>query len=149
MIPNIYKHLFADGVKRGSQVATRAKDLLIYIAYPCTLYKLPNSEKMRPFNMLVYLFHTILIPMLLVQFSCDICDAFYVPGVAPQDFAENDKIDVRAIKMTSSHTQLPYEYYSLPFCKPPGEIVYKSQVSLVFTHIVLINRTKIFCVVID
>lgn len=77
--------------------------------------------------MLGYLFRTILIPMLLVQFSCDICDAFYVPGVAPQDFAENDKIDVRAIKMTSSHTQLPYEYYSLPFCKPPGEIVYKSQ----------------------
>ena len=143
MIQNIYKHLFADGVKRGSQVATRAKDPLIYIAYPCTLCKLPNSEKMRPFNMLGYLFRTILIPMLLVQFSCDICDAFYVPGVAPQDFAENDKIDVRAIKMTSSHTQLPYEYYSLPFCKPPGEIVYKSQVSLVFTHIVLINRTKI------
>ena len=105
--------------------------------------KLPNSEKMRPFNTVGYLFRTILIPMLLVQFSCDICDAFYVPGVAPQDFAENDKIDVRAIKMTSSHTQLPYEYYSLPFCKPPGEIVYKSQVSLVFTHIVLINRTKI------
>ena len=93
--------------------------------------------------MLGYLFRTILIPMLLVQFSCDICDAFYVPGVAPQDFAENDKIDVRAIKMTSSHTQLPYEYYSLPFCKPPGEIVYKSQVSLVYTHMVLINRTKI------
>ena len=83
-------------------------------------------------------------PMLMVQFSCDICNAFYVPGVAPQDFAENDKIDVRAIKMTSSHTQLPYEYYSLPFCKPPGEIVYKSQVNLVYTHIVLINRIEIF-----
>ena len=146
MIPNIYKYLFADGVKRGSQVATRAKDLLIYIAYQCTLYKLPNSKKMRLFNMLGYSFRTILIPMLLVQFSCDICDAFYVPGVAPQDFAENDKIDVRAIKMTSSHTQLPYEYYSLPFCKPPGEIVYKSQVSLVYTHIVLINRTKILVI---
>ena len=107
------------------------------------IVKLPNSEKMRPINMLGYLFRTILIPMLLVQFSCDICDAFYVPGVAPQDFAENDKIDVRAIKMTSSHTQLPYEYYSLPFCKPPGEIVYKSQVSLVYARIVLINHTKI------
>ena len=83
--------------------------------------------------MLGYLFRTILIPILMVQFSCDICNAFYVPGVAPQDFAENDKIDVRAIKMTSSHTQLPYEYYSLPFCKPPGEIVYKSQVSLVYS----------------
>ena len=53
---------------------------------------------------------------------------FYVPGVAPQDFTEGGPIDVRAIKMTSAHTQLPYEYYSLPFCKPDGEIVYKSQV---------------------
>jgi transmembrane 9 superfamily protein 2/4 len=64
----------------------------------------------------------------ILQFLCDIGNAFYVPGVAPQDFKENDKIDVRAIKMTSSHTQLPYEYYSLPFCKPSGNIVYKSQV---------------------
>jgi len=24
----------------------------------------------------------------------------------------------QAVKMTSSKTQLPYEYYSLPFCKP-------------------------------
>ena len=65
---------------------------------------------------------------LILQFLCDICNAFYVPGVAPQDFKENDKIDVRAVKMTSSHTQLPYEYYSLPFCKPSENIVYKSQV---------------------
>ena len=146
MIQNIYKHLFADGVKRGSQVATRAKKSLNLYRLSVYIVKLPNSEKMRPINMLGYLFRTILIPMLLVQFSCDICDAFYVPGVAPQDFAENDKIDVRAIKMTSSHTQLPYEYYSLPFCKPPGEIVYKSQVSLFYTHIVLINRTKILVI---
>ncbi|KAJ8978582.1 hypothetical protein NQ317_015999 [Molorchus minor] len=27
-------------------------------------------------------------------------------------------IEVKAVKMTSIHTQLPYEYYSLPFCKP-------------------------------
>ena len=38
-------------------------------------------------------------------------DGFYVPGVAPQDFGAGDPIEVRAIKMTSSKTQLPYEYY--------------------------------------
>ena len=43
---------------------------------------------------------------------------FYVPGVAPTDFRKGDKITVKSIKMTSSKTQLPYEYYSLPFCLP-------------------------------
>merc|ERR1719412_2485270 len=52
---------------------------------------------------------------------------FYVPGVAPQDFRKGDPIEVRAIKMTSSHTQLPYEYYSLPFCPPKGGIRYKTE----------------------
>ena len=72
-----------------------------------------------------------LLSVILLNFLCDIATAFYVPGVAPQDFSEGDKIDVRAIKMTSSHTQLPYEYYSLPFCKPnSGKIEYKSQVGI-------------------
>ena len=52
---------------------------------------------------------------------------FYVPGVAPQDFGEGDNIEVNAIKMTSAHTQLPYEYYSLDLCKPDQEIQYSSQ----------------------
>ena len=43
--------------------------------------------------------------------------AFYVPGVAPTDFKEGDRTEVRAVKMTSSQTQLPFEYYSLDFCK--------------------------------
>ena len=44
--------------------------------------------------------------------------AFYVPGVAPIDFEKEEKLDIKAVKMTSSKTQLPYEYYSLPMCKP-------------------------------
>ena len=88
-----------------------------------------NRKKMALKSIKLWSIHILVLPsILLLQFSCDVCNAFYVPGVAPQDFAKGDKIDVRAIKMTSSHTQLPYEYYSLPFCKPDGEIVYKSQV---------------------
>ena len=45
-------------------------------------------------------------------------DGFYVPGVAPMDFEKEDKVEIKAVKMTSSKTQLPYEYYSLPMCKP-------------------------------
>ncbi len=52
---------------------------------------------------------------------------FYVPGVAPTDFRKGDKITVKAIKMTSSHTQLPYEYYSLPFCPPKEGVQYKTE----------------------
>lgn len=55
---------------------------------------------------------------------------FYVPGMAPTDFKKGDQIEVKAVKMTSIHTQLPYEYYSLPFCLPKGglnAIHYKSE----------------------
>ncbi len=70
--------------------------------------------------------------------------AFYLPGVAPQDFAkvrcllrclpprrwwasgthtrpglaQGDKQVLKVNKLTSVHTQLPYEYYSLPYCRP-------------------------------
>lgn len=33
---------------------------------------------------------------------------------------------LQAVKLTSSRTQLPYEYYSLPFCQP-SEITYKAE----------------------
>jgi len=52
---------------------------------------------------------------------------FYVPGVAPTDFKEGDAIDVRAVKMTSSQTQLPFEYYSLDFCKNKDVLTYYSE----------------------
>ena len=49
--------------------------------------------------------------------------SFYVPGVAPIDFQIEEKLDIKAVKMTSSKTQLPYEYYSLPMCKPETVII--------------------------
>ncbi|XP_071876605.1 transmembrane 9 superfamily protein member 4 [Bombus fervidus] len=55
-------------------------------------------------------------------------NGFYVPGVAPVEFKKWQKIDVKAVKMTSTHTQLPYEYYSVPFCIPKnGTFIYKSE----------------------
>eukprot|EP00027_Filamoeba_sp_ATCC50430_P000432 CAMPEP_0168557184 /NCGR_PEP_ID=MMETSP0413-20121227/9288_1 /TAXON_ID=136452 /ORGANISM="Filamoeba nolandi, Strain NC-AS-23-1" /LENGTH=642 /DNA_ID=CAMNT_0008588195 /DNA_START=93 /DNA_END=2021 /DNA_ORIENTATION=- len=44
---------------------------------------------------------------------------FYLPGVAPQEFTYGKEVDLKVNKLTSVHTQLPYKYYSLPFCKPP------------------------------
>lgn len=51
---------------------------------------------------------------------------FYVPGVAPIDFHQNHPVEIKAVKLTSSRTQLPYEYYSLPFCRP-DKIEYKAE----------------------
>ena len=53
---------------------------------------------------------------------------FYIPGMAPVEFKKGQLIDVKAVKMTSVHTQLPYEYYSLPFCLPKnGSFYYRSE----------------------
>lgn len=54
-----------------------------------------------------------------------ICSGFYVPGVAPKEFQKDAIVEVKAVKMTSIKTQLPYEYYSLKFCEPKGEREYK------------------------
>uniref|UniRef100_A0A5B6YPT0 Transmembrane 9 superfamily member n=1 Tax=Davidia involucrata TaxID=16924 RepID=A0A5B6YPT0_DAVIN len=43
---------------------------------------------------------------------------FYLPGVAPQDFQKGDLLMVKVNKLTSTKTQLPYSYYSLPYCRP-------------------------------
>lgn len=54
-----------------------------------------------------------------------VCSGFYVPGVAPKEFQKDAIVEVKAVKMTSIKTQLPYEYYSLKFCEPKGEREYK------------------------
>lgn len=43
---------------------------------------------------------------------------FYLPGVTPQDFHKGDLLRVKVNKLTSIKTQLPYSYYSLPYCRP-------------------------------
>ncbi len=52
---------------------------------------------------------------------------FYVPGVAPTDFYKEDPVEIKAVKLTSVKAQLPYDYYALPFCKPEGGVVYKTE----------------------
>ncbi|VEU42364.1 unnamed protein product [Pseudo-nitzschia multistriata] len=61
------------------------------------------------------------IPLLALIASINqCCEAFYLPGVNPQSFAEGDPVKLKVNKMTSSKTLLPIEYYRLPFCEPPG-----------------------------
>ncbi|KAK9840498.1 hypothetical protein WJX74_010676 [Apatococcus lobatus] len=52
--------------------------------------------------------------LLLIQTT----SAFYLPGVAPQDYKKGDKLNLKVNKLESIKTQLPYEYYSIPYCRP-------------------------------
>uniref|UniRef100_UPI00358E0783 transmembrane 9 superfamily member 4 n=1 Tax=Myxine glutinosa TaxID=7769 RepID=UPI00358E0783 len=62
----------------------------------------------------------------LILMALRTSNAFYIPGVAPIDYHKGQQVEIKAVKMTSSHTQLPYEYYSIPFCKPP-KVYYKTE----------------------
>jgi transmembrane 9 superfamily protein 2/4 len=43
---------------------------------------------------------------------------FYLPGVAPHSFEKDENVELKVNKLSSVHTQLPYDYYSLAFCRP-------------------------------
>ncbi|GMH70719.1 hypothetical protein TrST_g9124 [Triparma strigata] len=45
---------------------------------------------------------------------------FYLPGVDPKTFSPNAPVEMKVNTITSTHTQLPLDYYSQPFCKPDG-----------------------------
>lgn len=58
---------------------------------------------------------------LLVLFSLSallLVESFYLPGVVPKDFKKKEPIDLKVNKLSSVKAQLPYEYYSLPYCRP-------------------------------
>ncbi|GFZ04265.1 transmembrane nine 7 [Actinidia rufa] len=45
-------------------------------------------------------------------------NSFYLPGVSPRDFQRGDPLQVKVNKLSSTKTQLPYDYYYLKYCKP-------------------------------
>ncbi|KAI8474011.1 MAG: hypothetical protein J3K34DRAFT_383427 [Monoraphidium minutum] len=51
---------------------------------------------------------------------CALAEAYYVPGTYPQEFPVGHTLKVAVNSLTSFETDLPYNYYSLPFCRPPG-----------------------------
>jgi transmembrane 9 superfamily protein 2/4 len=51
-------------------------------------------------------------------FLSSVSQGFYLPGVAPIEYPEGGVVDLKVNKLTSVKTQLPYSYYSLPYCLP-------------------------------
>jgi transmembrane 9 superfamily protein 2/4 len=49
-----------------------------------------------------------------------LASGFYLPGVAPTEYPEGGKVEIKVTGLSSTRTQLPYGYYSAPFCQPEG-----------------------------
>ncbi|MQL91898.1 hypothetical protein Taro_024519 [Colocasia esculenta] len=47
---------------------------------------------------------------------------FYLPGSYPHRYQPGDALVVKVNSLTSIDTEIPFGYYSLPFCRPPGGI---------------------------
>lgn len=57
---------------------------------------------------------------LLAVIGClQLAAGYYLPGTYPQEFLVGDVIQAEANSLVSSETEMPYDYYSMPFCKPP------------------------------
>lgn len=48
--------------------------------------------------------------------------AFYLPGSYMHTYATGEPISVKVNSLTSIETELPFSYYSLPYCQPPGGV---------------------------
>jgi transmembrane 9 superfamily protein 2/4 len=58
--------------------------------------------------------------LLTILFGCLVlvANAFYLPGVAPRDYRRGEQVEIKVNKLDSVVTQVPFDYYSLPFCQP-------------------------------
>jgi transmembrane 9 superfamily protein 2/4 len=45
-------------------------------------------------------------------------DGAYLPGVNPHNYVKGEPLSMEVNAMTSVHTQIPKDYYHLPFCQP-------------------------------
>mmetsp|Transcript_1335 Transcript_1335/g.3985 ORF Transcript_1335/g.3985 Transcript_1335/m.3985 type:complete len:711 (+) Transcript_1335:270-2402(+) len=48
--------------------------------------------------------------------------AYYLPGTYPREFLQGQHIQADVNSLVSPETELPFDYYSLPFCAPPEGI---------------------------
>lgn len=58
----------------------------------------------------------------LVLLVFDVCNGFYLPGSYMHTYSNGDEIFSKVNSLTSIETELPFNYYTLPYCKPLGGI---------------------------
>ena len=57
---------------------------------------------------------SLLICVLLINITI----GFYLPGIKPHEYEFQESVRIKVNKLDSVLTQLPYDYYQLPFCRP-------------------------------
>ncbi|RAL45248.1 unnamed protein product [Cuscuta campestris] len=60
-----------------------------------------------------------LLLFILVSHSCN---GFYLPGTYMHTYSNGDEIYVKVNSLTSIETELPFGYYTLPYCKPQNGV---------------------------
>jgi transmembrane 9 superfamily protein 2/4 len=61
--------------------------------------------------------HNILLGLVVLSLAT-LSVGFYLPGVAEDVYTDNHPPLLKANKLTSVNTQLPFKFYYLPFCAP-------------------------------
>lgn len=51
-----------------------------------------------------------------------VCDGFYLPGTYMHTYSTEEEIYAKVNSLTSIETELPFSYYSLPYCRPHNGI---------------------------
>ena len=61
-----------------------------------------------------------LLVLALAALTASPVNGFYLPGVAPKDYEPGDEVSPNVNKLDSTKTQMPYDFYSLPWgeCEP-------------------------------
>ncbi|KAK2647568.1 hypothetical protein Ddye_015057 [Dipteronia dyeriana] len=60
--------------------------------------------------------------LLIVVLLFQVCDGFYLPGSYMRTYTNGEHIEAKVNSLTSIETELPFSYYSLPYCKPLGGV---------------------------
>lgn len=56
--------------------------------------------------------------MLSLFLLMGLASAFYLPGVAPRDYADGEPVEIKVNDLESPKTAVNYDFYALPFCAP-------------------------------
>ncbi|KAL8189158.1 hypothetical protein R6Q57_028724 [Mikania cordata] len=65
---------------------------------------------------------TYLVLFTYVIFLGHLCNGFYLPGSYMRTYSTGQEIFAKVNSLTSIETELPFSYYSLPYCTPSGGV---------------------------
>ncbi|KAI4981622.1 hypothetical protein ZWY2020_022114 [Hordeum vulgare] len=66
-----------------------------------------------------WIFSALLVVFLVMSPACE---AFYLPGSYMHTYRQGEEIGAKVNSLTSIETELPFSYYSLPYCRPKDGI---------------------------